>query len=115
MQSLDEQRKDEKRIVFKYPENEYDEEHTVVTNNLKDEIKKKEEEKEEKKKIEVKEIEEAIEDKKMSKFTKLLIILVSILVVALFSVFIIFPAIFKNPTINHKGKMRNGMNPIIKK
>ena len=23
--------------------------------------------------------------------------------------------IFKNPTINHKGKMRNGMNPIIKK
>ncbi|MBR4351258.1 MAG: Stk1 family PASTA domain-containing Ser/Thr kinase [Bacilli bacterium] len=39
---LDEQRKDEKRIVFKYPENEYDNENTVVTNNLKDEIKKKE-------------------------------------------------------------------------
>ena len=96
---LDEQRKDEKRIVFKYPENEYDNENTVVTNNLKDEIKKKEEEKEEKKKIEVKEIEESIEDKRMSKFTKLLIILVSVLVVALLSVFIIIPAIFKNPTV----------------
>ena len=96
---LDEQRKDEKRIVFKYPENEYDNENTVVTNNLKDEIKKKEEEKEEKKKIEVKEIEESIEDKRMSKFTKLLIILVSVLVFALLAVFIIFPAIFKNPSI----------------
>ena len=96
---LDEQRKDEKRIVFKYPENEYDDEKTVITNNLKDEIKKKEEEKEEKKKIEVKEIEESIEDKRMSKFTKLLIILVSVLVFALLAVFIIFPAIFKNPSI----------------
>ena len=96
---LDEQRKDEKRIVFKYPENEYDNENTVVTNNLKDEIKKKEEEKEEKKKIEVKEIEESIEDRRMSKFTKLLIILVSVLVVALLSVFIILPAILPNPTI----------------
>ena len=96
---LDEQRKDEKRIVFKYPENEYDEEHTVVTNNLKDEIKKKEEEKVEKKKIEVKEIEEAIEDKRMSKFTKILIIAISVLVLALLSVFIIFPTIFKSKDI----------------
>ena len=88
---LDEQRKDEKRIVFKYPENEYDNENTVVTNNLKDELKKKEEEKEEAKKIEVKEIEDSIEDKRMSRFTKLLIILVSVLVVALLSVFIILP------------------------
>ena len=96
---LDEQRKDEKRIVFKYPENEYDDEKTVITNNLKEEIKKKEEEKEEKKKIEVKEIEESIEDKRMSKFTKLLIILVSVLVFALLAVFIIFPAVFKNPSI----------------
>ena len=60
---------------------------------------KKEEEKEEKKKIEVKEIEESIEDKRMSKFTKLLIILVSVLVFALLAVFIIFPAVFKNPSI----------------
>ncbi|MBR2603816.1 MAG: Stk1 family PASTA domain-containing Ser/Thr kinase [Bacilli bacterium] len=96
---LDEQRKDEKRIVFKYPENEYDDEKTVITNNLKEEIKKKEEEKEERKKIEVKEIEESIEDKRMSKFTKLLIILVSVLVFALLAVFIIFPAVFKNPSI----------------
>lgn len=96
---LDEERKDEKRIVFKYPENEYDNENTVVTNNLKDEIKKKEVEKEEKKKIEVKEIEETIEDKRMSRFTKILIIAVSVLVVALLSVFIILPSIFKNKDV----------------
>ena len=96
---LSEDRKDEKRIVFKYPENEYDDEKTVITNNLKEEIKKKEEEKEEKKKIDVKEIEESLEDKRMSKFTKILIILVSVLVFALLAVFIIFPAIFKNPSI----------------
>ncbi len=97
---LDEDRKDEKRIVFKYPENEYDDEKTVITSNLKDEIKKKEEEKEEKKKIEVKEIEESIEDKRMSKFTKLLIILVSVLVFALLAVFIIFPTIFNSKPID---------------
>ena len=97
---LDESRKNEKRIVFKYPENEYDNENTVVTNNLKEEIKKKEEEKVEKKKIEVKEIEETIEDKRMSKFTKLLIILVGTLIVALLSVFIIIPSLFKNKDVD---------------
>ena len=46
---LDKSRKDEKRIVFKYPENEFSDENTQVVNSLKDEIKAKEEEKNKKK------------------------------------------------------------------
>ena len=87
---LDKSRKDEKRITFKYPENEYDEENTKVVKNLKEEIK----EQEEKDKVEVKEIDDnEYKDKKLSIFTKVLIGLVSVLVIALFSVFIIIPSI----------------------
>ena len=90
---LDKSRKDEKRIVFKYPENEYNDENTQVVNNLKDEIKAKEtEKKKEKEELIVKEIDESeYNDKKLSLFTKILIALVSVLVVALLTVFIIFP------------------------
>ena len=90
---LDKSRKDEKRIVFKYPENEYSDENTQVVNNLKDEIKAKEEEKAKKKEeLIVKEIEEnEYSDKKLNTFTKILIALVGVLVVALLTVFIIIP------------------------
>ena len=90
---LDKSRKDEKRIVFKYPENEYSDENTQVVNNLKDEIKAKEEEKNKKKEeLIVKEIEDnEYSDKKINLFTKILISLVGVLVVALLTVFIIIP------------------------
>ena len=94
---LDKSRKDEKRIVFKYPENEYDDENTKVVDNLKDEIKEKEKEDSKNKKAEVLEVKEIDEnefsDKKISLFTKILIGLVGTLVLALFVVFIVFPKI----------------------
>ena len=91
---LDKSRKDEKRIVFQYSENEYSDENTKVVDNLKDEIKAKEEEKKNKKKeeVSVKEIDESeYNDKKLSLFTKILIGLVGVLVVALLTVFIVIP------------------------
>ena len=90
---LDKSRKDEKRIVFKYPENEYNDENTQVVNSLKDEIKAKEDEKNKKKEeLVVKEIDETeYSDKKLNRFTMILIALVSVLVVALLTVFIIIP------------------------
>ena len=89
---MDKSRKDEKRIAFKYPENEYDDENTKVVNNLKDEIKEKDNDIKEE--LEVKEIEEDdYKDKKLSTFTKILIGLVGVMVLALFTVFIIFPSI----------------------
>ena len=90
---LDKSRKDEKRIVFKYPENEFSDENTQVVNSLKDEIKAKEEEKSKKKEeVSVKEIDETeYSDKKLNVFTMVLIGLVSVLVVALLTVFIIIP------------------------
>ena len=92
---LDKSRKDEKRIVFKYPENEYNDENTQVVNSLKDDIKAKEEEKAKKKEeVVVKEIDESeYNDKKLSTFTKILIGLVGVLVVALLTVFILLPNI----------------------
>ncbi len=88
----DKSRQDEKRITFKYPENEYDDENTKVVSNLKDEIKEKEKEKEPD--LEIKEIDDdEYKDKKLSKFTKILIALVSVMVFALFAVFIIIPSI----------------------
>ena len=87
----DKSRKDEKRITFKYPENEYDDENTKVVKNLKEDIKEKEPKKED---LEVKEIDDdEYKDKKLSKFTKVLIALVGVMVLALFLVFIIFPAL----------------------
>ena len=90
---LDKSRKDEKRIVFKYSENEFSDENTQVVNNLKEEIKEKESEKNKKKEeVVVKEIDESeYSDKKLGLFTKILIGLVATLVVALLTVFIIIP------------------------
>ena len=90
---LDKSRKDEKRIVFKYPENEFSDENTQVVNNLKDELKAKEAEKKKtKEEVAVKEIDESeYNDKKLNTFTKVLIALVSVLVIALLTVFIIIP------------------------
>ena len=98
---LDKSRKDEKRIVFKYPENEFSDENTQVVNNLKDEIKAKEEEKNKKKEeIVVKEIDESeYNDKKLGLFTKILIGLVGVLVVAFLAVFILIPNLTKTKDI----------------
>ena len=98
---LDKSRKDEKRIVFKYPENEFSDENTQVVNNLKDEIKAKEEEKNKKKEeIVVKEIDESeYNDKKLGVFTKILIGLVGVLVVAFLGVFILIPNLTKTKDI----------------
>ena len=98
---LDKSRKDEKRIVFKYPENEFSDENTQVVNNLKDEIKAKEEEKNKKKEeIIVKEIDESeYNDKKLGVFTKILIGLVGVLVVAFLGVFILIPNLTKTKDI----------------
>ena len=98
---LDKSRKDEKRIVFKYPENEFSDENTQVVNNLKDEIKAKEEEKNKKKEESVvKEIDESeYNDKKLGVFTKILIGLVGVLVVAFLGVFILIPNLTKTKDI----------------
>ena len=99
---LDKSRKDEKRIVFKYPENEYSDENTKVVDNLKDEIKAKEAEKKKTKEdLTVKEIDESeYNDKKLNVFTKVLIGLVSVLVVALLTVFIIIPNLTTSSSIS---------------
>ena len=99
---LDKSRKDEKRIVFKYPENEYSDENTKVVDNLKDEIKAKEAEKKKTKEdLTVKEIDESeYSDKKLNVFTKVLIALVSVLVVALLTVFIIIPNLTSSSAIS---------------
>ena len=90
----DKDRLKEKKIEFKYPENEFDED-TKVVNNIKDDLKK--DTKDENNSIEVKDVSDVDNDKKLSKFTKVLIALVSVIVVALFMVFIIIPSVVKSP------------------
>ena len=90
----DKDRLKEKKIEFKYPENEFDED-TKVVNNIKDDLKK--DTKDENNSIEVKDVSDVDNDKKLSKFTKVLIALVSVMVVALFMVFIIIPSVVKSP------------------
>ena len=90
----DKDRLKEKKIEFKYPENEFDED-TKVVNNIKDDLKK--DTKDENNSIEVKDVLDVDNDKKLSKFTKVLIALVSVMVVALFMVFIIIPSVVKSP------------------
>ena len=90
----DKSRRDEKRITFKYPENEYDDENTKIVSNLKEDIKEKEKEARKVEELDIKEIDDdEYKDKKLSKFTKILIALVSVMIFALFAVFIIIPAI----------------------
>lgn len=86
------ERADEKRIVFKYPENDLEE--TKVMNNLKEELK---EEKKEDTKLDIKPVEEDEYKPKMSKMTKILIGVISlILIVFLFAIFVL-PSILKTP------------------
>ena len=90
----DKSRRDEKRITFKYPENEYDDENTKIVSNLKEDIKEKEKEARKVEELDIKEIDDdEYKDKKLSKFTKILIALVSVMIFALFAVFIIIPSI----------------------
>ena len=97
---LDKSRKDEKRIVFKYSETEYEEENTKVMDTLKEDIKTEEKKVEPKEELEVKEInDDEYNDKKLSMFTKVLIGLVSALIFALLLVFIILPKISVNPDV----------------
>lgn len=96
----DKSRANEERIVFKYPENEYDSEDTKVVKSIKDDVKAKTGTAVKSKEVDVKEIEEdEYKDKKISKFTKVLIALVGVMVFALFAVFIIFPAIGGNSDV----------------
>ncbi len=96
----DKSRADEEKIEFKYTESEYDDENTKVVKNLKEDLKEEKNKKKDKSKeeIEVKEIDDdEYNDKKLSKFTKVLIVLVTVLILALFLTFIIIPSISKTP------------------
>ena len=97
----DKSRANEKRITFKYPENEYDSEDTKVVKTLKDDLKKDAIKAAEE--VEVKEIDEdEYKDKKLSLFTKILITLVSVMVCALLIVFIVIPS-FSNSELTVPG------------
>ncbi len=95
--SLD--RINEKRIVFKYAEDDLDE--TKVLNTLKDELKVKD------KKIIAKEDEPIVKDitdeefkeKGMSKVTKILIAVCSLLIVSILMICVVIPTIFRTPDI----------------
>lgn len=96
---LDKSRENEKRIVFPYPEDDLDE--TKVLNNLKEEIESKENKEEEKEEPIVKSVsdDDYKEDKKLSKFTKVLIGLCSALIVTVIMVFLIVPYFFRTPEL----------------
>ncbi|MBR3117048.1 MAG: Stk1 family PASTA domain-containing Ser/Thr kinase [Bacilli bacterium] len=95
----DKSKMDEERIVFKYPENEYDNEDTKVVKSIKDDIKETPKQKK-KSEPEVKELDvEDYKEKRLSKFTKILIALVGVMVSALFAVFIIIPSISTTPEV----------------
>ena len=95
--SLD--RENEKRIVFKYAEDDLDE--TKVLNTLKDELKVKD------KKLVAKEDEPIVKDitdeefkeKGMSKVTKILIAVCSLLIVSILMICVVIPTIFRTPDI----------------
>lgn len=97
---LDSKRKNEKRIVFKYPEDDLDE--TKVLDTLKDELTLKEKSDSNEQKPTVKSVsdEEYIKDKKMSKLTKILLIVCSSLIVLFFMIFIVIPTIIRTPDIS---------------
>lgn len=95
---LNKSRENEKRIVFPFPEDDLDD--TKVLNNLKDEIKEKESKEPEEKPI-VKTVTEDDykEDKKMSRFTKVLIGLCSALIITVVMVFLVIPYVFRTPEL----------------
>lgn len=97
---LEPSRENEKRIVFKYPEDDLEE--TKVLNTLKDELTVKDKTPVKKEKPVVKSVseEEYKEDKKMSKVTKILIITCSILIVLFFMIFVFIPTVIRTPDVS---------------
>ncbi len=96
--ALNKERENEKRVVFKYPEDDLDE--TKVLTTLKDELKDKEDDKNIKPVVKSISDEEYIKDKKMNKVTKILIIVCSILIVTFLMVFVIVPTLIRTPDIS---------------
>ena len=96
---LDKSRANEKRIVFKYPEDDLDE--TKVLNTLKDELTVKDKKPVLKEKPVVKTVseEEYPKDKKMNKLTKALIIICSLIIVLFLLIWVVIPTIFKTPDV----------------
>lgn len=93
--ALDNDRANEKRFVFKYPEDDLDE--TKVIDTLNDELKINKEKGEPEEKPKVMAVEE--ESKKMSKSTKMLIIICSIIMASFLLIVVIIPTLFKTPDI----------------
>ena len=94
--ALDKDRANEKRFVFKYPEDDLDE--TKVLDTLKDELKVNKEKGIPEEKPIVTEVEEE-EKKKLSKGTKILIGVCSAIIVFFLLVVVIIPTIFKTPDV----------------
>lgn len=95
--ALNPDRENEKRIVFKYPEDDLDE--TKVLNTLKDEL-KIENKNEVQEQIKVKELkEDEFKNKNKNKITKILIIICSVLIFAILLICVIIPTIFRTPDV----------------
>lgn len=91
------ERADEKRIVFKYPENDIED--TKVMNTLKDELNKNDSKEEKEDKIVVKPVKNDEYTKKMSKTTKFLIgACLSIILIFIVAIFIV-PALTRKPDV----------------
>ena len=94
--ALDKDRANEKRFVFKYPEDDLDE--TKVLDTLKDELKVNKEKGIPEEKPIVTEVEEE-EKKKLSKGTKILIGVCSAIIVLFLLIVVIIPTVFKTPDV----------------
>lgn len=94
--ALDKDRANEKRFVFKYPEDDLDE--TKVLDTLKDELKVNKEKGIPEEKPIVTEVEEE-EKKKLSKGTKILIGVCSAIIVLFLLIVVIIPTVFKIPDV----------------
>ncbi len=94
--ALDKDRANEKRFVFKYPEDDLDE--TKVLDTLKDELKVNKEKGIPEEKPIVTEVEEE-EKKKLSKGTKILIGVCSTIIVLFLLIVVIIPTVFKTPDV----------------
>ena len=94
---MDESRQNEKRITFKYPENDLEE--TKVMSNLKEEVKKKENKEEKREEPIVKEVTDEEYKKGLPLVTKVLIGLVSGLAVFLLFMLLVFPSLTRTPDV----------------
>ena len=94
--ALDKDRANEKRFVFRYPEDDLDE--TKVLDTLKDELKVNKEKGIPEEKPIVTEVEEE-EKKKLSKGTKILIGVCSTIIVLFLLIVVIIPTVFKTPDV----------------